>query len=119
MLDATVAEKIGQGLDDNKADHAKGGKAGKKAQNNQRGESELSDCAACDDGPMKDCELRDVISHSFHRFGEDLRIGAHRRAEKAEEAIAKLGQARGDEVVQKHSCKGEPCEEWNSATGHM
>ena len=33
MLDTTVAEKIGQGLDHNKADHAKGGKAGKKAQN--------------------------------------------------------------------------------------
>ena len=119
MLDATVAEKIGQRLDHNKADHAKGGEAGEKAQSNQCGESKLGDCAACDDGPMKDRELRDVISHSFHRLGEYLRIGAHRRAEKAEEAIAKLGQARGDEVVQKHSCKGEPCEEWNSASGHM
>ena len=81
MCDPAAPIEICEGLDDHKADHAKRGEAREQSDDDQQGEDEFCQCPCDHDGPMEDLHLADVITDSFHRFGEDLRVTANAGAE--------------------------------------
>lgn len=93
-----MSVQVGQGLHHDETDHAQRREAREQTNDDQQGQDEFGHGPGCNDGPVIQAQLGDIIPDVLHHLREYLRIGSQRRLENPKNSIAQLGHAGDPEI---------------------